>query len=163
MTFRDTRFTVTLLSEDVKSYYTTRVLELQNISVGPTGEGCFGGGGVSAETSKKKKETSRSASERRLLRIAGAPKNESETLISISSFSLFCPRRRGRRGRSTTFITPPGPTSGSPSPRRLSSTSSSKCRSRGGWGRTTAPPSCTAVPGSDAQGRSRWSTRAWSW
>lgn len=35
MTFRDTHFTVTLRSEDVKSYYTTRVLELQNISVGP--------------------------------------------------------------------------------------------------------------------------------
>lgn len=34
MAFRDTRFLVTLLSEDVKSYYTTRVLELQNISVG---------------------------------------------------------------------------------------------------------------------------------
>lgn len=36
MTFRDTRFTVTLLSEDIKSYYTTRLLELQNISVGPS-------------------------------------------------------------------------------------------------------------------------------
>lgn len=33
MTFRDTRFKVTLVSEDVKSYYTTRVLELQNITV----------------------------------------------------------------------------------------------------------------------------------
>lgn len=33
MTFRDTRFTVTLLSEDIKSYYTTRVLQLENISV----------------------------------------------------------------------------------------------------------------------------------
>lgn len=34
MAFRDTRFLVTLLSEDTKSYYTTRVLELQNIHVG---------------------------------------------------------------------------------------------------------------------------------
>ncbi|XP_032390901.1 tyrosine-protein phosphatase non-receptor type 2 isoform X1 [Etheostoma spectabile] len=34
MTFRDTRFLVTLLSEDTKSYYTTRVLELQNLSTG---------------------------------------------------------------------------------------------------------------------------------
>jgi len=34
MAFRDTRLLVTLLSEDTKSYYTTRVLELQNISVG---------------------------------------------------------------------------------------------------------------------------------
>eukprot|EP00066_Takifugu_rubripes_P009886 XP_003977261.2 PREDICTED: tyrosine-protein phosphatase non-receptor type 2-like isoform X1 [Takifugu rubripes] len=34
MTFRDTRFTVTLLSEDIKSYYTTRVLQLENISTG---------------------------------------------------------------------------------------------------------------------------------
>nr|XP_061808759.1 tyrosine-protein phosphatase non-receptor type 2-like [Nerophis lumbriciformis] len=34
MTFKDTRFLVTLLSEDVKSYYTTRVLELLNISTG---------------------------------------------------------------------------------------------------------------------------------
>lgn len=34
MAFRDTRFLVTLLSEDVKSYYTTRALELQNMSVG---------------------------------------------------------------------------------------------------------------------------------
>lgn len=33
MSFRDTRFVVTLVSEDVKSYYTTRVLELQNASV----------------------------------------------------------------------------------------------------------------------------------
>lgn len=33
MSFRDTRFLVTLLSEDTKSYYTTRVLELQNINV----------------------------------------------------------------------------------------------------------------------------------
>ncbi|KAI4817383.1 hypothetical protein KUCAC02_010784 [Chaenocephalus aceratus] len=32
--FRDTRVLVTLLSEDIKSYYTTRVLELQNISTG---------------------------------------------------------------------------------------------------------------------------------
>ncbi|XP_033493628.1 tyrosine-protein phosphatase non-receptor type 2 [Epinephelus lanceolatus] len=32
--FRDTRFLVTLLSEDIKSYYTTRVLELQNMSTG---------------------------------------------------------------------------------------------------------------------------------
>lgn len=40
MTFRDTHFTVTLLSEDIKSYYTTRLLELQNISVGADpGEG----------------------------------------------------------------------------------------------------------------------------
>ncbi|XP_012691548.1 tyrosine-protein phosphatase non-receptor type 2 isoform X2 [Clupea harengus] len=35
-TFRDTRFKVTLVSEDVKSYYTTRVLELQNITTGET-------------------------------------------------------------------------------------------------------------------------------
>ncbi|KAG7235575.1 hypothetical protein INR49_002499 [Caranx melampygus] len=34
MAFRDTRFLVTLLSEDTKSYYTTRVLELQNINTG---------------------------------------------------------------------------------------------------------------------------------
>ncbi|XP_068188950.1 tyrosine-protein phosphatase non-receptor type 2 isoform X2 [Antennarius striatus] len=34
MAFRDTRFLVTLLSEDIKSYYTTRVLELQNVSTG---------------------------------------------------------------------------------------------------------------------------------
>ncbi|XP_068431328.1 tyrosine-protein phosphatase non-receptor type 2 [Clinocottus analis] len=34
MAFRDTRLLVTLLSEDTKSYYTTRVLELQNISTG---------------------------------------------------------------------------------------------------------------------------------
>ncbi|KAM9839013.1 tyrosine-protein phosphatase non-receptor type 2 isoform 2-T2 [Aulostomus maculatus] len=34
MAFRDTRFLVTLLSEDIKSYYTTRVLELQNINTG---------------------------------------------------------------------------------------------------------------------------------
>ncbi|XP_028289302.1 tyrosine-protein phosphatase non-receptor type 2 [Parambassis ranga] len=34
MAFRDTRFLVTLLSEDAKSYYTTRVLELQNIQTG---------------------------------------------------------------------------------------------------------------------------------
>ena len=34
MAFRDTRFLVTLLSEDTKSYYTIRVLELQNINVG---------------------------------------------------------------------------------------------------------------------------------
>ncbi|XP_026203310.1 tyrosine-protein phosphatase non-receptor type 2b isoform X1 [Anabas testudineus] len=34
MSFRDTRFLVTLLSEDTKSYYTTRVLELQNINTG---------------------------------------------------------------------------------------------------------------------------------
>lgn len=35
MSLRDTRFLVTLLSEDTKSYYTTRVLELQNINVRP--------------------------------------------------------------------------------------------------------------------------------
>ncbi|XP_040043977.1 tyrosine-protein phosphatase non-receptor type 2 isoform X1 [Gasterosteus aculeatus] len=34
MAFRDTRLLVRLLSEDAKSYYTTRVLELQNISTG---------------------------------------------------------------------------------------------------------------------------------
>ncbi|XP_037330244.2 tyrosine-protein phosphatase non-receptor type 2 [Pungitius pungitius] len=34
MAFRDTRLLVRLLSEDTKSYYTTRVLELQNISTG---------------------------------------------------------------------------------------------------------------------------------
>ncbi|XP_029022826.1 tyrosine-protein phosphatase non-receptor type 2 [Betta splendens] len=34
MSFRDTRFLVTLLSEDTKSYYTTRVLELQNVNTG---------------------------------------------------------------------------------------------------------------------------------
>lgn len=33
MSFRDTRFVVTLVSEDIKSYYTTRVLELQNANV----------------------------------------------------------------------------------------------------------------------------------
>ncbi|KAL2079883.1 hypothetical protein ACEWY4_023676 [Coilia grayii] len=36
MTFRDTRFKVTLVSEDIKSYYTTRILELQNITTGET-------------------------------------------------------------------------------------------------------------------------------
>ncbi|KAM3857917.1 tyrosine-protein phosphatase non-receptor type 2 [Diretmus argenteus] len=34
MAFRDTRFLVTVLSEEVKSYYTTRVLELQNANTG---------------------------------------------------------------------------------------------------------------------------------
>uniref|UniRef100_A0A3B4EJZ5 Tyrosine-protein phosphatase non-receptor type n=1 Tax=Pygocentrus nattereri TaxID=42514 RepID=A0A3B4EJZ5_PYGNA len=34
MSFRDTRFVVRLLSEDVKSYYTTRLLELQNANTG---------------------------------------------------------------------------------------------------------------------------------
>ncbi|XP_062865385.1 tyrosine-protein phosphatase non-receptor type 2 isoform X2 [Trichomycterus rosablanca] len=34
MAFRDTRFVVRLLSQDVKSYYTTRVLELQNANTG---------------------------------------------------------------------------------------------------------------------------------
>ncbi|KAM6958850.1 tyrosine-protein phosphatase non-receptor type 2 [Aplochiton taeniatus] len=34
MSFRDTHFLVKLLSEDVKSYYTTRVLELQNANTG---------------------------------------------------------------------------------------------------------------------------------
>ncbi|KTF86985.1 hypothetical protein cypCar_00042233 [Cyprinus carpio] len=38
MSFRDTRFVVTLVSEDVKSYYTTRVLELQNANTGETRE-----------------------------------------------------------------------------------------------------------------------------
>ncbi|XP_062865389.1 tyrosine-protein phosphatase non-receptor type 2 isoform X3 [Trichomycterus rosablanca] len=33
MAFRDTRFVVRLLSQDVKSYYTTRVLELQNANM----------------------------------------------------------------------------------------------------------------------------------
>ncbi|XP_066530497.1 tyrosine-protein phosphatase non-receptor type 2 [Hoplias malabaricus] len=36
MSFRDTRFIVRLLSEDVKSYYTTRLLELQNANTGET-------------------------------------------------------------------------------------------------------------------------------
>ncbi|XP_030645110.1 tyrosine-protein phosphatase non-receptor type 2 [Chanos chanos] len=34
--FRDTRFVVTLMSEDVKSYYTTRLLQLRNDSTGET-------------------------------------------------------------------------------------------------------------------------------
>nr|XP_057903331.1 tyrosine-protein phosphatase non-receptor type 2 [Doryrhamphus excisus] len=34
MAFKDTRFSVALLSEDIKSYYTTRVLELQNVHTG---------------------------------------------------------------------------------------------------------------------------------
>ncbi|XP_071378202.1 tyrosine-protein phosphatase non-receptor type 2 [Centroberyx affinis] len=34
MAFRDTRFLVKLLSEDTKSYYTTRMLELQNANTG---------------------------------------------------------------------------------------------------------------------------------
>ncbi|XP_034016181.1 tyrosine-protein phosphatase non-receptor type 2 [Thalassophryne amazonica] len=34
LAFRDTRFLIKLLSEDIKSYYTTRVLELQNINTG---------------------------------------------------------------------------------------------------------------------------------
>ncbi|KAI4905413.1 hypothetical protein NFI96_026306 [Prochilodus magdalenae] len=38
MSFRDTRFVVRLLSEDVKSYYTTRLLELQNANTGETRE-----------------------------------------------------------------------------------------------------------------------------
>ncbi|XP_035385011.1 tyrosine-protein phosphatase non-receptor type 2 isoform X2 [Electrophorus electricus] len=38
MSFRDTRFVVRLLSECVKSYYTTRLLELQNASTGETRE-----------------------------------------------------------------------------------------------------------------------------
>ncbi|XP_031152075.1 tyrosine-protein phosphatase non-receptor type 2 isoform X2 [Sander lucioperca] len=40
MAFRDTRFLVKLLSEDTKSYYTTRVLELQNLSTGEKREIC---------------------------------------------------------------------------------------------------------------------------
>ncbi|KAJ8334932.1 hypothetical protein SKAU_G00405710 [Synaphobranchus kaupii] len=38
MSFRDTRFVVTLVSEDVKSYYTIRVLELRNLNTGETRE-----------------------------------------------------------------------------------------------------------------------------
>lgn len=38
MTFRDTRFVVTLLSEDVESYYTIRLLELRNLNTGETRE-----------------------------------------------------------------------------------------------------------------------------
>lgn len=52
MAFRDTRFLVTLLSEDIKSYYTTRVLQLQNISVGQSfylKQGAFPVQGVNGE------------------------------------------------------------------------------------------------------------------
>ncbi|XP_010863451.1 tyrosine-protein phosphatase non-receptor type 2 isoform X1 [Esox lucius] len=38
LSFEDTRFLVTLLSEDVKSYYTTRLLELRNTNTGETRE-----------------------------------------------------------------------------------------------------------------------------
>ncbi|KAL0961687.1 hypothetical protein UPYG_G00330430 [Umbra pygmaea] len=38
LSFGDTHFLVTLLSEDVKSYYTTRILELQNTNTGDTRE-----------------------------------------------------------------------------------------------------------------------------
>ncbi|KAJ8407037.1 hypothetical protein AAFF_G00293130 [Aldrovandia affinis] len=38
MSFRDTRFVVTLVSEDIKSYYTIRVLELRNVNTGETRE-----------------------------------------------------------------------------------------------------------------------------
>ncbi|KAJ8273450.1 hypothetical protein GJAV_G00101760 [Gymnothorax javanicus] len=38
MTFRDTRFVVTLVSEDVESYYTIRLLELRNLNTGETRE-----------------------------------------------------------------------------------------------------------------------------
>lgn len=38
MSFRDTRFVVRLLSEDIKSYYTIRQLELQNANTGETRE-----------------------------------------------------------------------------------------------------------------------------
>lgn len=38
MSFRDTHFVVTLLSEDVKSYYTSRVLQLHNTSTGESRE-----------------------------------------------------------------------------------------------------------------------------
>ncbi|XP_064204766.1 tyrosine-protein phosphatase non-receptor type 2 isoform X1 [Anguilla rostrata] len=40
MAFRDTRFAVTLVSEDVKSCYTTRTLELRNSNTGETREIC---------------------------------------------------------------------------------------------------------------------------
>lgn len=33
MLFEDTNFTLTLISEDVKSYYTVRQLELENLTV----------------------------------------------------------------------------------------------------------------------------------
>ena len=36
MSYRDTRFLVTLVSEDIKSYYTTRVLELEHADVRPS-------------------------------------------------------------------------------------------------------------------------------
>ncbi|KAJ8291080.1 hypothetical protein GJAV_G00021150 [Gymnothorax javanicus] len=38
MSFRDTNFVITLLSEDIKSFYTTRVLQLQNMLTGETRE-----------------------------------------------------------------------------------------------------------------------------
>ncbi|XP_036411360.1 tyrosine-protein phosphatase non-receptor type 2 isoform X2 [Megalops cyprinoides] len=38
MSFRDTRFVVTLVSEDIKSYYTIRVFKLQNANTGETRE-----------------------------------------------------------------------------------------------------------------------------
>ncbi|XP_023669352.1 tyrosine-protein phosphatase non-receptor type 2-like isoform X2 [Paramormyrops kingsleyae] len=38
MSFQDTNFTVKLISEDVKSYYTIRVLELQNMATGESRE-----------------------------------------------------------------------------------------------------------------------------
>lgn len=100
MQFRDTSFVVRLLSEDVKSYYTTRLLELQNTNVSP-GES------------------------------PGVIKIKPLCPTVLTSLCVCVFSRRGRRERSTIFITPRGPTLVSQNPQRLSSTSCSRCVSRG--------------------------------
>lgn len=64
MSFRDTRFSLTLLSEDTKSYYTTRVLELQNINVRQSylGNGEFPVKGGKRELKWSHQDTSRGSS-----------------------------------------------------------------------------------------------------
>lgn len=41
MVFEDTNLKLTLVSEDVKSYYTVRQLELENLTVSPTSLATF--------------------------------------------------------------------------------------------------------------------------
>lgn len=76
--------------------------------------------------------------------------------------SCFC-RRRGRRGKSTTFITPRGLTLASLNLRPPSSISSSTFASLAHWTQSTGRLWCTAAPGLDAQGLWPWWTHAWSW
>lgn len=171
MSFTDTGFVVRLLSEEDQSYFTIRLLELQNTKVSM--QGCLLVNSISLEFQHGFKHCLTSLlpfkynsmqlkkdCDFRVCNVFLVTNQLSHAELCLYNAPVltkhYAYHRQRSRERSITFTTPHGLTSVFQNPLPPSSTSSSRFGSLARWTRSMGPQWCTAALGLVAQGPLPW-------